>query len=214
MKNYNEEYFYLKEEGSNFPMVQYAAENVCSRMELFDDIVLDTNEIRYLSFRKPIPGNPKLADFHRIQQNSPAISERLKNVLESLNLKDVQFLPAVIRDKNGTEHSGYYIIHVVNLIKCMDKENSDWEPNEWKPGQAADIEKLVLDNEVLDKIPLEERLVFAVWENSMEVLYHYSVVEKMLEIDPTGMTIYRLSKWDSSAPFKSEYISKLFSEEE
>ncbi len=38
-------------------------------------------------------------------------------------------------------------------------------------------------------------------------------VEKMLEIDPTGMTIYRLSKWDSSAPFKSEYISKLFSKE-
>ena len=95
----------------------------------------------------------------------------------------------------------------------MDKENSDWEPNEWKPGKASNVEKLVLDNEVLDKIPLEERLVFAVWEAHLHVLYHYSVVEKMLEIDPTGMTIYRLSKWDSSAPFKSEYISKLFSKE-
>ncbi len=212
MNNYNEEYFYLKSTGDSFPMVQYAAGNVCSRMELFDDIVLDTEKTRYLNFRKPIPRSPKLADFHFLMQNSPAISERLKQVLESFNLRNVQFLPAVIRDKSDTEHSGYYIIHVLNLIKCMDWKDSKWK-DEYMPGKVTDIEKLVLDNEILDKIPLEERLVFALQENSLEVLYYYSVVEKMLEIDPIGMTIYRLSKWDSSAPFKAEYISKLLGEE-
>ncbi len=213
MTNYNEEYFYLDSTGDSFPMIQYAAGNICDSMELFDDIVLDTNEVRYLCFAKPIPRSPKLADFHFLQENSPAISERLKQVLESFNLKSVQFLPAVIRDKSDTEHSGYYIIHVLNLIKCMDKENSEWEPDDDDEEQAFDVEKLVLDNEVLDKIPLEERLVFALWENHMKVLFHYSVVEKLLEVTPTGMTIYRLSKWDSSAPFKAEYISKLLGEE-
>lgn len=215
MKNYNEEYFYLRKTGGDkYPSLQYAAGNVCSSMELFDDIALDTQEIRYLSFRKPMPRSPKLADFHLLKENAPAISECLKKVLESLNLKGIQFLPAVIRDKSGKEHSGYYIIHIVNLIKCMDKENSIYEPCRDLPGQVTDLDKLVLDNEVLDKIPLEERLVFALWENSLKVCYHYSVVEKLLEINPKGMTIYRLSKWDSSTPFKEEYMSKLFGEEE
>jgi hypothetical protein len=210
MTDYNEEYFYLHEdELDKYPCFDYASRNGFTSMELFDEFVLDTTRARCLCFGYPIPRNPKLADFHFLKESAPVISERLKNVLESLNLKDMQFLPAIIRDKSGEEHSGYYIIHVVNLIKCMDKEKSVWEPNVYQPGEAFSVDKLVLDNEVLDKIPLEERLVFAVWENSLKVLYHYSVVEKLLEIDPKGMTIYRLSKYDSSLPFKAEYISKL-----
>jgi len=211
MKNYNEEYFYLDSTGG-FPMFTYDY-NGGNDMELFDDIELDTKEIRYLCFRKPIPRSPKLADFHFLQENSPAISERLKKVLEGFNLKGIQFLPAVVRDKSGNEHPGYYIIHVVNQIKCMDIENSTYSTRD-PDGRVSGVNKLVFNNEVLDKIPLEERLVFALWENTMKVCYHYSVVEKLLEIVPQGMTIYRLSKWDSSLPFKEEYMSKLFGKEE
>ena len=132
----------------------------------------------------------------------------MKNVLEGLHLKGVQFLPAIVQDKEGEEHEGYFIIHVTNLIECMDKEKSEWKPNKYKPGKASDLDKLVLNNDALDKIPLESRLVFAVWEKSLHVLYHQSVVEKILEIAPTGLTIYRLSKWDSKLPFIEEYLSQ------
>ena len=193
MTDYNQEYFYLQETGvDKYPSLQYAAGNVCSSMELFTDIMLDSKETRYLSFCKPTPRNPQFADYHLLNENAPAISERLKNVLESLNLKGMQFLPAVIRDKSSMEHSGYYIIHVVNEIQCMDKEKSEWKPSEMKPGKAKHIEKLVLDNEVLDKIPLEERLVFAVWENSLKVCYHYSVVEKLCLVLNTVDTKFRI----------------------
>ena len=212
MTDYNEEYFYLHEdEVDKYPSLEYDYD-APDDMELFDDIVLDTEEIRYLCFCKPTPHNPQLADFHFLQENAPVISERLKNVLESFNLKNMQFLPAVIRDKSGEEHSGYYIIHIVNTIKCMDVEKSKYSGRD-ATGLVSGVEKLVLNNDVLDKIPLEDRLVFALWENNMKVLYHYSVVEKLLEIDPKGMTIYRLSKYDSSAPFMGEYISKLLGEE-
>jgi hypothetical protein len=66
--------------------------------------------------------------------------------------------------------------------------------------------------EALEKIPLEERLVFAIWENDLKVCYHYSVVEKLLELEPKGMTVYRLAKLDANAPFMGEYLSKLFGE--
>lgn len=89
----------------------------------------------------------------------------------------------------------------------MDKDRSEWTPSRRKPGKASEVKKLILDNNVLDKVPLEERLVFALWENSLNVLFHQSVVEKILEIGPTGLTIYRLSKWDSKLPFIESYSS-------
>lgn len=208
IKDYNEEYFYLVETGTRYPSLEYARGGGNS-MELFRGKVLDIKEVRNLCFSKPIPRNPKLADHHFLTENSPVISKRLKKTLETFNLNGVQFLPAIIKDKNGVEHNEYFIIHVVNEIECMDKNKSDWEPSGNKPGKAFKIDKLVVDNEKLDKIPLENRLVFAAWEKHTKVLYHRSVIEKILEIEPTGLTIYRLSKWDSNIPFLEEYISNM-----
>lgn len=214
MKNYNEEYFYVKETELNYyPTLTYDDEEEECESELFRDIQLDDSEARLLCFDKPIPRNPKLGDYHRITQRSPAISEQLKNILESFNLKGVQFIPAVIIDKKGDEHEGYYIVHVHNLIKCMDKEKSTWTPSDKKPGRAFSIDNLVLDNELIDQIPLGDRLVFAVWENSLNILYHRSVVDKLLEIAPQGLTVYRLSKWDPDLPFIENYMKKLKGEE-
>ncbi len=207
--DYNEEYFYIKPTDLEvYPMLEYARGGGDS-MEIFDDIALDTTKTRALCFSKPIPKDPQLGDHHFLTANAPVISERLKNTLEGLNLKETQFLPTVVQNKEGEEHIGYYIIHVINLIECMDKDKSEWTPSRRKPGKASDVNKLVLDNEALGKIALEERLVFALWENSLNVLYHQSVVEKILEIAPTGLTIYRLSKWDSKTPFVEEYVDNL-----
>ena len=207
MKDYNEEYFYVKKTGDNYPMLAYAAGGG-NYAEIDNAEPLDITEKRIVCYTAPIPAKPQLADLHFLAQHAPVISERLKNVLESLNLKDIQFLPAIIRDNRHNEHEGFYIVHVYNEIKCLDKENSEWKQSRYDKERAKDVEKLVLNNEVLEQIPLEERLVFALWENSTYVLYHQSVVEKMLEIAPTGLTIYRLSKYDSGLPFIESYMSK------
>ncbi len=213
MTNYNEEYFFLRyTELNKYPSLMYSKYEPHTEMELLREKVLDESP-RILSFGYPRPRKPQLGDFHALYEHAPVISERMVQVLKSFNLKNMQFVPAIILDKKEERHEGYYIIRVHNLIQAMDKEKSAWEPSERKPGKAFRINKLVLDNEALNKIPLEERLVFAIWENDLKVCYHYSVVEKLLELEPKGMTIYRLSKWDPSAPFKAEYIAKLLGEE-
>lgn len=210
MTDYNQEYFYISyAELDKYPGVKYSIYEPHSSFELLRSRVLDETP-RILSFRNTFSGTPQFGDFHSLDEHAPVLSERMKNVLESFHLKDVQFIPAIILDESEEEHKGFYIIRVHNEIQCMNKELSSWEPSENKPGKAFSIDKLVLDNEVLDKIPLEERLVFAMWEKKMKVCYHYSVVEKLLELEPKGMTVYRLSKWDPSAPFMGEYLSKLF----
>ncbi|MFV0538270.1 MAG: imm11 family protein [Dysgonomonas sp.] len=210
MNDYNQKYFFLDyAEVGIYPSVQYSIYEPHSSMELLREKVLDETT-RSLSFTKHSSKDGKLGDYHFLDEHAPAISERMKNILESFNLNDVQFIPAVILDHDENKYEGYYIIRVHNLIKCMDKDKSVWTPSQKKPGKARSIDKLVLDNEVLDKIPLEDRLVFAIWENSLKVCYHYSVVEKLLELEPKGMSVYQLAKWDPSAPFKGEYLARMF----
>jgi hypothetical protein len=205
--DYNEEYFYLIRSGNRFPTLEYDDNYDGDDTEIFDETPLDTTETRIVCFSALIPHNPSLADYHFLGKNAPVISERLKNVLESMKLKDMQFLPAVILDNKDNEHEGFFIVHAYNMIRCMDKENSEWRPSPWNSENAINIEKLVLDNGELGKIPLKKRLVFALGELRTHVLYHRSVVEKILEIEPTGLTVSRLSKYDSSLPFKEEYIA-------
>lgn len=195
--------------GDIYPMLEYAADSIGSFTELLRNKDLDITQVRMMCFAKPIPTNAQLADHHYLTANAPVISHRLKDILEGLNLKQVQLLPTIVRDKKGKEHEGYYIVHVLNLIKCMDKEKSEWTPHFKLEEKASDVQKLVLDNDVLDKIPLEERLVFALWENSLEVLYHRSVIEKMLELNPTGLTVHRLSGYDQGLPFIEAYMENL-----
>jgi len=209
MKNYNEEYFYLESTGDRYPILDYDDGYDGDDTEIFDETPLDTTEIRIISFQDPIPRKPLLADFHFLSKNAPVISERLKEVLESLKLKDVQFLPAIVRDNKDNDHEGFFIIHIYNMIRCMDKDKSEWRPSPWNSENAIGIEKLVLENEVLDKIALENRLVFGLSELNTHALYHRSVIEKILEIEPTGLTVYRLSKYNSSLPFMEEYRNKI-----
>lgn len=213
MKDYNEDYFYIDRTGDRYPLLKYNEFYDGNHTEIYARTPLDTTKERLIRFAPPIPRNPKLGDLHYLAQNAPVISERLKNVLESLNLKNMQFLPAVIYDKWSEEHKNFFIIHAYNMIRCMDKEKSKWRPSPWNSENAIGIEKLVLDNEVLDQIPLEERLVFALSELSAHVLYHQSIVEKILEINPTGLTVYRLSKWDPSLPFIENYVNNSLGED-
>lgn len=205
MKDYNQEYFYVLSAGlDSYPSLQYVKDggNFVEIDKLESD---DITTKRILGFRNSatIP-NPQLADFHKLKKQSPVISERLKKILESFNFKDTQFLPVLIRDDNGVEHDGYYILHVYNKIKCMDWENSVWEKDRFNKAKA-NIISLVLNNEAIDAIPLNERLVFKVWEDSTKLLFHQSIVEKILEAVPTGLTIANRHVQVKELPFFMEF---------
>jgi hypothetical protein len=210
MKNFNEQYFYVKRDGNpKFPLVEYAkGEN--NLMFMCEKFVNHPAPIK-LECMKPLPGKFIMGDYHSLGYPEAVVSKRMKETLESFNLRDVQFAPALINTKGNEIVSDYCIFHVYNQIRCADLEKSEWEASddEDNPNRVYSFDKLVLDNESLDKIPLEERLVFAVEELETEVLYHESVVEKLLEAELTGFTIYRLSNWDPSAPFEDEYFAPL-----
>lgn len=215
MKNYNEEYYYLEPNGINYPALDFAGPNqIKNKFKFFKEDAIDESVIE-LQFSAPIPRKPKMADLHSMASNR-VISRRLRDLLISLNLKDVQFIPAVITDKNGDLIEDYFIIHIHNIIKCADMEKSIYEDDNDEDAVKLvyDFEKLVLDNKRLDKIPLEERLVFFVDESDLRRLYHRTVAEKILSLKPTGVAFYQLSSYDPSRPFQEEFIDWILDDED
>lgn len=205
MNNYNDEYYFIDSTGVNYPLLGFDED---------EDDITDTGGLIVretpvkLRFNPPVPKKPKMADIHSIP--SPVISKKLKELLDEFRLKEVQLVPATVRNTESNEIIGdYYIINVFNLIECADLERSEFDPSESNPYGVLSFDKLVLDNEKLDIIPLEERLVFALKEKITYSVYHKSVVEKILDSEPTGFTATSLSDWNQSTPFEDEFFAWL-----
>lgn len=133
-------------------------------------------------------------DFFSLAVHVMVISERVKQALEELNLSEVQYLPAIIANKKqGVIYERYFILHPYKTIKCMHKKLSRWTRGTFDPKRASEINYLVIDNEKLGEFPLEERMLFGLWENRSYLLFHKSVVDKILEVSSEFVT-YPISK--------------------
>lgn len=102
-----------------------------------------------------------------------------------------------------TQLENYRSLHIFNLIRCMDREESDFEEDE--EGIIESIDELVICNDALRKLPLEERLVFALEESNLFKFFHKTVVEKILAIKPEGVMFAPVTKWDSKSLFEAAY---------
>jgi len=145
----------------------------------------------------PVPRNPIMVDHHELPE--PVVSPRLKDALEALGLHGVQFVAADVKVKPDDVRC-YWIIRIFNLLACMDRQLSKFSLS--RRGRVNGIDKLVLDERVLRDIPLERRLVFRLVESSSTNVFHQSVSEKVLALQPEGLRFIRVDKWNDSAGFE------------
>jgi hypothetical protein len=141
------------------------------------------------SFCKPIPRKPVIGDY--FSETESVVSEKIKNVLESMHIKGIQLIPAKVESNKGDIYENFYYIHIYNIIEAMDKENSKFEYEY----EMYYIDSFTLDNKVLEKIPLEERLVFKLKEDITMKLYHKSVADAIMATNPEGVQFIKVEDW-------------------
>ena len=154
-----------------------------------------------LRFNNPIPRNPTMRDYHSLPYS--VVSKKVRDILETMNIFGVQFIPAVIRNElNGDVYEGYYIIHVFNQIECLDREKAKYTTSDLMKYGISEINKLVLDQKVLEKIPLEKRLVFYLKESISKRIYHKSIVDAVMAIEPDGLKFGKIEDWYEGIQFQ------------
>lgn len=96
----------------------------------------------------------------------------------------INWVPANLTNKQVNRD--YLYMNFLQEISCVDLVNSNYSkvyPN----GVIMGLVKLVLDDEVLSKIPLNQRLIFTM-EQTADVLFHKSVVERIMATAPINIT--------------------------
>ncbi|GHU05793.1 hypothetical protein FACS1894158_09850 [Betaproteobacteria bacterium] len=144
----------------------------------------------YLEINTPRPKKPVLADF--LYAPKTIVSKRIAEVMQSLNMEGVQFIPTQLSLPKGEIIEDYVCVLVDNnTYVAMDKEKSVYTKYEDEDDDEEDVdytvEKVVLDRAVLSQIPLNKRLGFRLREAPGYYLFHHSVIEAISALNPTGV---------------------------
>jgi hypothetical protein len=150
-------------------------------------------------FSPPYPKNPEMADILFLYGDL-AMSEKVKSLFEKMNIYGVQFFPIEITTNKDKVIEGYYAFHPFNRIAAVDKNNYVGSPVTDR-GRIDSLQQFSLDENVLNDIPLEKRLVFHLAESKTKRLVHKTVYEAMINENLTGFSFFRIDEWDSNAMF-------------
>ena len=160
---FDEEYFIIHRENNNsYPLL--INDTGCPPYHREKKFIENAQRM-YFCFGKPIPKKPVMADYHSSPKS--IISDRVYNILNNLNIKGLQLIPATVNGKKE-KYENYYFIHIYNIIPALDLEKSKCEWDDFIK-VASPIEKIVLRETELEKNKLEERLVFRFAENTLEL---------------------------------------------
>jgi hypothetical protein len=92
-----------------------------------------------------------MVDYYSLPR--PVVAPRIRDALELLGLDGVQWVPADVSVRPGDVRR-YWLLHVYRELACIDREHSQLDVDE-DDGAVLGIEKLVLDEQTLQEVPLE-----------------------------------------------------------
>jgi len=190
----NQDYYIIERGGSsNYPLLEWEQKSGVFRK---GKPVTVAEPIK-LRLGAPVPDNPEMVDYHSLPK--PVIGKRIKNILEPMNIYGSQLIPARIPVDDKVYN--YWLLHVFNRIECMDRDKSISTYSNL--GDASDIKSLVLDEIILEDIPLENRLIFVLRESTSTYLFHHSVKDDIMALEPPpeGIQFFRVDQWGSMAVF-------------
>jgi len=110
--------------------------------------------------------------------------------------KDNQFFEANIVHK-GETYPDHFIFKCNTEFKVMHQERSTFTYEEG----LYFIDRLSLDEEVLDKIEENKRLIVLMDEDAAKILYHEKVVKALEAAEVTGVRFVKVKDWNVGSAF-------------
>ncbi|WP_424245650.1 hypothetical protein Dip510_000588 [Elusimicrobium posterum] len=152
----------------------------------------------HLCFGEPVPKVPNMADYLTLPQT--VFSKKIYDALKTVSLRNFQMVPAVIRGNEGAVYDNYWLVNNYNYINSFDKENCVYKEN--SDGSWRRIKKIAIDYNLLNNIPLEERLIYKSKEARQFEIYHKSIVDMIMAANPEGLSFIPIDSWYEGIQFK------------
>jgi hypothetical protein len=109
-----------------------------------------------LQFNPDFPNDLLLADNMKNTSSLAIVSERLAAVVRDQVTTGIELLPVSLLDhKGGVASKDYFIVHPVDPLDCIDREQSVFEESLIARGEIEFFDRLVLDD---TRIPAERKV--------------------------------------------------------
>ena len=149
------------------------------------------NEIAHLQFRDERKYR-KLDTDHFNLELAGVFSKKIVDVLsQRMPIHGLQLVPAEIKDNDNKIIKDYWVANIYQQIECFSEKDCLFDDD---MGWLSPVH-VALDKETLNRIPLEERLVFVAEESSLFQLYHRSIAEIIMSVKPKGFVFVPIEEW-------------------
>ena len=189
--NYDEQYYILSE--GNVASLEFNENKTIPKRARFSQLNRIDFEGTLYAYVYCFGSDPKKEKFNMgnfFDSPCPTMIMPYREILEKFNLYKVQFFPVVIEHLEEN-FEGFHLMHCYNYISAMHRERSKYDMDDG----LCFIDSLSLDENILDQIPEEERLVFRLDERSMMYMVHEKVVNAVKESGIDGMYFTNVKDW-------------------
>lgn len=119
--------------------------------------------------------------------------EGLADIIKKTVPENVKFIPAKIIDPAENVMEDYILIKTYNIYEAMDKERSEFEYDDQVEEEGVvdpnRIYQLYFDVNILNDIPLKNRLIFRL-DESWKVYYHQLIVDAIKKDYPESNILF------------------------
>ena len=165
-----------------------------------------------ISMPSPEDGTLKFTNMWRDDNHRDNITETIEDVLfngvyflirdnlyqkfHKKKLYKTGYYPAVYIDDQDQWHEDYWFVTVLNELDCWCRKNSDYDAKNVFFDGSCSINKIVLDEEIINSIPLEERKIFKLGKSMpSRILVHESLANIILSANVTPECLIPLSDY-------------------
>ena len=181
-----EESYYFLRAALTSKMTQYAQVGFISNMTA---IKFGREVVLNVKTEKPIQSKSQLSDY--IGGATDLFHQRIIEVLQNMGTEGVKYFPVRLDGWKENIYDDYICVFAENnMYKLLDEELSSYSYR----NRMYRIGKYVIDKEKLADIPLGKRLCMHVEEMLGYCLYHQSVVDAIMALEPVGMSFYNVEK--------------------
>ena len=157
-------------------------------------IKVEDNHITYLTFNPPFPKKPDMVDYHFCECRA-VFSKKIYDILKTTEIKGLQLVSCIIHSNKGVEYNDYWVANILQEYAFLDTEKSERKGTINENGRWGMVLSMVLNKEEVLKVSLEERLTFVMRECPGYVLYHKTVVDLIMSINPVGIKFIHINDW-------------------
>ena len=200
MTTYNADYFFIRKPKEREDILSLTPD--------------DNTENRHYSYEQEDEGSPPLVFFNGakdFQQGKGittaqpsnvlfdgvdiAVTTEIRRELLKLTIPDMYTHPAIYIHDDGEWHENYWYLTFEKPFDCWDKDKSDYDPEPGGFGSFIyyEVSHFYLNDELLDSIPLDKRLLFKMGNTSDPFITCHKSIKHLFECE--GSELIAVSDW-------------------